>query len=68
MAHLKADLDRCAGHGRCSAISDELFPQDDDGRIAISWRDIDEDDLPLARDAVAACPERALSLSTTAQS
>ncbi len=66
--HLKADLDRCAGHGRCSAISEQLFPQDDDGRIAISGRDINEDDLPLARDAAAACPERALSLSTPAES
>jgi ferredoxin len=53
----------CAGHGRCYVIAPELFTDDErgygaplgDGAVSVEHTD-------LARRAVAACPERAISL------
>jgi ferredoxin len=55
-----ADKERCQGHARCNAAFPDLFPQDDQGFIAI-----DAVDIPPGREAdgewaVASCPEEAL--------
>lgn len=52
------------GHALCNAVSDELFPLDDEGYTALQDRDIAPDDEPLVRRAVDSCPERALTLET----
>lgn len=61
---VRADIDRCAGHGRCNAISERLFPQDDDGRVAVAVQEVHGTDVDAATDAAAACPERAISLDS----
>ncbi len=60
---LTIDHARCQGHGRCFSIAPDLFDSDDlgngvvvgDGAVAVSQ-------VPLARLAVANCPEGAVSL------
>lgn len=48
----------CAGHARCAAVSEELFPLDDDGYIAVEEIDVPAGQEELARKGAAACPER----------
>jgi ferredoxin len=64
---VKVNVDRslCQGHARCCAIEPEVFTLDDDG-----YSDIGTDKpVPAgleakAREAVATCPERALSVDS----
>ncbi|MFT4046410.1 MAG: ferredoxin [Solimonas sp.] len=48
----------CVGNARCAAVSEELFPLNDDGYIAIDRLDVPEGQEPLARRGARACPER----------
>lgn len=55
------DEDRCAGHGMCLTLCPEVFDMSDDG-----WAVADPGDVPVehqvaAREAIANCPERAIS-------
>ncbi|MEC9358159.1 MAG: ferredoxin [Pseudomonadota bacterium] len=52
------DKEHCAGHARCNAVSDELFPLDDMGYIATTGFDVPAGSEALARRAGKACPER----------
>ncbi|MBX5486474.1 MULTISPECIES: ferredoxin [Mycolicibacterium] len=61
---LRVDRSACMGHALCNAVSDELFPLDDEGYTALQDRDIAPEDEPLVRRAVDSCPERALTLET----
>ena len=59
-----ADPARCDLHGLCFMIDDEVFPLDDEGRIAIDERGIEvppgkED---LAREGVNQCPVMVLRI------
>ncbi|NDZ95975.1 ferredoxin [Streptomyces sp. SID6673] len=54
------DLDKCAGHARCFATSPELFEIDDGGYALNAEISVPEEDEAVAREAVAACPERAI--------
>jgi ferredoxin len=57
------DLERCVGSGSCEALAPDLFEVGDDGVVEV-LRPVDgEADVALARDAVQACPTRALSLA-----
>lgn len=48
----------CVGNARCAAVSDELFPLDEDGYIAIEGFDVQEGMEQLAKRGARACPER----------
>jgi ferredoxin len=48
----------CVGHARCAAVSETLFPLDDDGYIAVEEIDVPPGQEELARRGAAACPER----------
>lgn len=48
----------CVGHARCAAVSEELFPLDDDGYIAVEAIDVPPGKEELARRGASACPER----------
>ena len=48
----------CAGNARCAAVSEELFPLDDDGYIAVEEIDVPPGKEELARRGARACPER----------
>jgi ferredoxin len=48
----------CVGNARCAAVSEELFPLDDDGYIAVEEIDVPKGQEELARRGARACPER----------
>jgi len=59
-----ADEERCTGHGRCYELVPEIFTSDDHGHVEL----LVEGEIPAeleakARQAVATCPESALSIS-----
>jgi ferredoxin len=48
----------CVGNARCAAVSEELFPLNEDGYISIDQLDVPEGKEQLARRGARACPER----------
>ena len=48
----------CAGNARCAAVSEELFPLDEDGYIAVAEVNVPPGKEELARRGARACPER----------
>jgi len=63
MTTVRLDADACVGHGRCYALAPDVFDADDQGHCVI--RNPDQA-VPLtlvdqARQAVANCPENALT-------
>ena len=62
MIRVEVDRDRCASTGGCEALAPQAFEIGDDGALVVLRPEPDEADLPDVRNAVAACPTRALSL------
>ena len=63
MTRVHVDLERCLGSGSCEMLAPDLFEVGDEGVVRV-LRPLDgDDDLAPARDAVSACPTRALSLA-----
>jgi len=60
---IEVDRDRCAGTGGCEALAPQVFEIGDDGALVVLRPEPDEADLPDVRNAVAACPTRALTLA-----
>ncbi|MDL9938076.1 ferredoxin [Gordonia sp. ABSL1-1] len=56
------DLEKCAGHARCYAVSEELFDLDDSGYALHADIAIPPGQEDKAREAVASCPERAIHI------
>ncbi|MDB5968642.1 MAG: ferredoxin [Hydrocarboniphaga sp.] len=48
----------CVGNARCAAVSEELFPLNDDGYIAVDAVDVPPGMEQIARRGARACPER----------
>jgi ferredoxin len=63
VSRVGVDRDRCVGSGTCEALAPEVFEVDDDGVLAVLRSEPAEDELPDVRDAVQACPTRALALA-----
>lgn len=63
MSRIEVDRDRCVGSGTCEALAPAVFAVDDDGVLAVLRPEPGDADLPDVRDAVTACPTRALSLA-----
>jgi ferredoxin len=61
---LSVDASKCTGHGRCYSVAPHLLSDDDEGFVTLrgSSMEITADQWDDAEDAVAACPERAISL------
>ena len=61
---LRIDADRCQGHGRCWDLVYELIGDDERGRGYVRHPDaeVHESMLDDVHRAIAACPERAVSL------
>ena len=55
---LRINKAACVGNARCAAVSEELFPLDDDGYIAVEEIDVPPGKEDLARRGARACPER----------
>jgi ferredoxin len=62
MSRVEVDRDRCVGSGTCEALAPTVFEVDDDGVLAVVRSRPGQDELPDVRDAVTACPTRALAL------
>jgi ferredoxin len=60
---IEVDRDRCVGSGTCEALAPAVFEVDDDGVLAVLRAEPGEPELTDVRDAVAACPTRALTLA-----
>lgn len=60
-SRLRVDWPRCAGRGVCHELLPDHVALDEWGYPLVTG-DIEDDDLPDAREAVAACPELALRL------
>jgi ferredoxin len=56
------DHSKCVGHALCYGIDPALFPLDDFGNSSLQGHEVKPDDEDKTRNAVAACPERALIL------
>jgi ferredoxin len=56
------DRDRCVGSGACEALAPDVFEVDDDGVLTVLREEPAQDEQSDVRDAVTACPTRALSL------
>jgi ferredoxin len=61
-ARLAVDMTRCDGHGICALLYGDLIDLDRFGYAVILRDELDGPSLRRARRAVAACPERALSI------
>lgn len=60
---VEIDYDRCSGHGRCYSLEPSLFFDDEAGYgQVIGDGTVAPGDVEAARRAVAACPERAITL------
>ena len=58
------DKDLCTGHARCTSLTPALFTDDESGYgVVVGDGEINDDQLELAKRAVSACPERAISLT-----
>lgn len=55
---IRIDKAKCVGNARCAAVSETLFPLDEDGYIALSEIDVPPGQEQLARRGARACPER----------
>jgi ferredoxin len=55
---IRIDKARCVGNARCAAVSEQLFPLDDDGYIAVEEVNVPAGMEELARRGARACPER----------
>jgi ferredoxin len=60
---VKVDSSMCQGHALCAAVSERLFPLDEEGYSSLTeWTEVaaeDEADVKLGQ---ASCPERAILL------
>ena len=63
MSRIDVDRDRCVGSGMCEALAPTVFEVDDGGFLALLRPEPAEDDVPDVRNAVLACPTRALALA-----
>lgn len=55
---IRIDKARCVGNARCAAVSDVLFPLNEDGYIAVAEVEVPPGMEALARRGARACPER----------
>jgi ferredoxin len=62
---ISLDADACCGHGRCYSLAPDLFDADDYGHSVLLHQLVDDSRLAGAQQAVLACPEQAISVTTS---
>jgi ferredoxin len=60
--HIRLDVDRCQGHGRCYVLAPDLFDSDDYGHCVLLVDEVPAGREGDARTGVENCPEQALAL------
>ncbi|MBT2493460.1 ferredoxin [Streptomyces sp. ISL-96] len=63
--HISIDTDRCIGSAQCAIAVPSVFEQDDDGLSTVIPGREDGGGEPMVREAVRACPVRAITLEET---
>jgi ferredoxin len=63
VSRVVVDRERCVGSGSCELLAPAVFEVDDDGVLALLRPEPADDELAEVRDAVQACPTRALTLA-----
>ena len=59
---LRLDSEKCQGHGRCYALSPDLFEADDEGYAVLKVDQVPAELEHQARAAVDNCPEYAIEI------
>ena len=62
MTRVEVDRERCASTGGCEAVLPEVFEIGDDGALVILQPEPPQEWMDDVRQAIAACPTRALRL------
>ena len=62
MTRIEVDRDRCASTGGCEAAAPDVFEIGGDGALVILRPEPPQEEMATVRDAIAACPTRALRL------
>jgi ferredoxin len=60
---VSVDADVCQGHARCWEICPDVFELDDEGHASVAVDVVPVELEPQVREAVANCPERAITAS-----
>jgi ferredoxin len=60
---VSVDPAKCQGHARCNLIAPEVFDLDEGGYAVVIAEHVPENLEAAVRNAVANCPERAISAS-----
>ncbi len=63
MSRVQVDPELCVGSGACEALAPAVFEVDDAGVLVVHRPEPADDELADVREAVRACPTRALSLA-----
>ena len=59
---IRIEKAKCVGNARCAAVSETLFPLDEDGYISLSEFIVQPGSEQLARRGARACPERIITV------
>lgn len=62
---IRIEKTHCVGNARCHAVSDRLYPLDDEGYVDTLGFDVQAEDEVLARRGARACPERIITVIET---
>jgi len=62
---LTIDNALCTGNGRCHALFPELFDDDERGYGRVLSEELGDEQLEQAQRAVIACPEQAISVTSS---
>ncbi|NEC87977.1 ferredoxin [Streptomyces sp. SID12501] len=63
--HISVDSDRCIGSAQCAVTVPSVFEQDEDGLSTVIPGREDGGGEPMVREAVRACPVRAITIKET---
>jgi ferredoxin len=63
VTRIEVDRERCVGSGTCEALAPDVFEVDDDGVLVLHREQPGPGEVDDVRDAVQACPTRALALA-----
>jgi ferredoxin len=62
---ISVDYTRCAGHGVCEGLAEDIFEVREDGVTHLLQDSPDEDRRDVVEQAVETCPTQALSITET---
>ena len=64
MTHIKAEYERCEGHGLCEQIAPQVYRVNDDGEVELLVDDVPDDLRAKAEAGARVCPVAALHIQS----